>query len=73
MSPRFPLTVVDEEPNYLSMGGLVKLVAMVSPLINNLSEPSMAAREALIKYYLLKSRAESAEEIFKSLPNVGES
>ncbi|CAP98098.1 Pc22g08100 [Penicillium rubens Wisconsin 54-1255] len=33
------------------------------------SEPSMAAREALIKYYLLKSRAESAEEIFKSLPN----
>jgi hypothetical protein len=29
----------------------------------------MAAREALIKYYLLKSRAESAEEIFKSLPN----
>ncbi|KAJ6189155.1 hypothetical protein N7519_004063 [Penicillium mononematosum] len=39
-----------------------------SPIADG-SEPSMAAREALIKYYLLNSRAESAEEIFKSLPN----
>ncbi|KAJ5506040.1 Tetratricopeptide-like helical [Penicillium expansum] len=39
-----------------------------SPIAGD-SEPSMAAREALIKYYLLNSRAESAEEIFKSLPD----
>ncbi|CAI7627868.1 unnamed protein product [Penicillium palitans] len=39
-----------------------------SPIAGD-SEPSMAAREALVRYYLLNSRVEAAEEIFKSLPN----
>ncbi|KAJ5779160.1 hypothetical protein N7457_006880 [Penicillium paradoxum] len=38
-----------------------------SPIADG-SQPSLAASEALIKYYLLNSRADSAEEIFKSLP-----
>lgn len=38
-----------------------------SPIADG-SQPSLAASEALIRYYLLNSRTESAAKIFKSLP-----